>query len=212
MHWKNRLLQNIKIYLIADTSLNSPSSLFEKTKQALEAGARLIQLRAKNIPDREFLDIANKLRRIIPAKKAIFIVNDRVDIAYSSCADGVHLGQDDIPAKKARALLRESAIVGKSAHNLKQALEAENEGCDYIGLGPIFKTEAKPDAKPLGTEPIRRIANRVSIPVFVLGGINQNNIKDVVAKGADRIAVSRAVFKKSKTKDAFKALKFAMQK
>lgn len=162
----------------------------------LGCGIDIVQLRCKGVSASIFLKYALRLRRLSRAFNVIFIVNDRADIAIASDADGLHIGQDDIPPSLARKILGKDRIIGLSTHNLAQIGEAKTtKDIDYIGVGPIFKTDAKPDIKPLGLSIIRDISKKRRIPpFFAIGGINISNIDRLVSAGAKRIAVSRGVF------------------
>ena len=129
--------------------------------------------------------------------KTIFIINDYADIAKLANADGLHLGQNDLPIKEARKLLGRNKIIGISCHSLEEAREAERSGADYIGFGPIFQSPTKPEYKAIGTGSLRKVMRRIKIPVFAIGGINTKNLKRLKAKRIERIAVSSLI---SKTK------------
>lgn len=178
-------------YFITDSGLSRAGNISD-VKNALAAGVKLVQYREKHKTTRQMHLEALALRRI--CRKIIFIVNDRLDIALSAGADGVHLGIEDLPYPLARKLLAKNKIIGLSVHTLKQALEAERMGADYIGLGPIFATATKPDAgKPLGIKLIRKIKEEVSIPLIAIGGIDLANAADVVNAGADGLCAVSAV-------------------
>jgi len=188
---------NLTLYIITDSHLIEEEDFERKIKEVVSNGANVIQLREKNLPLTPFLKRAIKMRKIIPSKKkTLFIVNDRVDIAVASQADGVHLGQEDFPLKDARKILGEDKIIGISTHSLKEAIEAEKEGADYIAIGPIFPTSTKANAGlPRGTEIISQIKEAVNIPVVAIGGINEGNVERVLRAGADGVAVISAIFK-----------------
>ena len=186
---------NLALYIITDSHLMG-EDFEQKVKEVVLNGANVIQLREKNLSLVPFLKRAIALRKIIPSRKALFIVNDRVDIAVASQADGVHLGQEDIPLKDARRILGEDKIIGISIHSLKEAIKAEKESADYVAIGSIFPTSTKADAGlPRGTEIISKIKETVSIPVVAIGGINEGNVEGVLRAGADGIAVISAIFK-----------------
>jgi thiamine-phosphate pyrophosphorylase len=158
----------------------------------LEAGISFIQYREKERTRREIYDEALRLRELTLSWKATLIVNDHADIALAVGADGVHLGQDDLPLKEARRIMG-SRIVGISTHSLAQAKEAEAGGADYIGFGPIFQTTTKDAGAPQGVDILRTIKQNVSIPVVAIGGINIGNITDVMKAGADAAAIATAI-------------------
>ncbi len=155
----------------------------------------IIQLRDKVSDKSHVLSAAVRLARLLSKSKTLFIVNDYIDIAILSGSDGVHLGQDDLPLKQARKLLGKNKIIGISCHNLRQALKAQKEGADYIGIGPIYSTATKPEYKAIGLRVLRQLRGKIKIPYFAIGSINESNIKEITAAGARRIAVCRAILK-----------------
>lgn len=182
------------LYIITDERLSRGRSHQEVAREAIAGGARIIQFRDEEMSARKLIQVGQRLRELTQEAGVLYIVNDRVDVALAVEADGVHLGQEDMPIKLARRLMGEGKIIGVSATNLAEALEAEAEGADYLGVGPIFATGTKPDAAPpVGLEGLAEVAKRVSIPVVAIGGINRDNVKEVMAAGADGIAVISAV-------------------
>ncbi len=160
---------------------------------AIDGGADCIQLREKDAPDRDVLSLARRLRELTAAADVMMIVNDRPDIAVAVGADGVHLGQDDLPVAAARRVLGDRPIVGRSTHTLDQARAADAEGADYVAVGPMFPTDTK-DAGPIaGVETFRQVAAEVTRPLVVVGGITAANVGVLVAAGARRVAVCSAV-------------------
>ena len=163
---------------------------------ALEAGLRLVQYRAKAdaaLEDRQWLEQALSLRRLCAEHGALFLVNDRIDLALAVDADGVHLGQGDLPVAVARRLLGPERLIGRSTHGVAQLRQAEEEGCDYVGVGPIHATPTKPGREPVGLDTVRAAAATASIPFFAIGGIDSANLAAVRAAGAKRVAVVRAI-------------------
>lgn len=166
----------------------------EIAQAVLEAGGRILQLRDKRACDRDLVQTGIRLRELTRAYKALLIVNDRVDVALAVEADGVHLGQEDMPLLIARRLMGEGAIIGISAETVEEAVQAEAEGANYLGVGPMFSTGTKPDAgSPVGPERLRQIKRHVQIPVFGIGGISRRNYHIVREAGADGICVIGAV-------------------
>jgi thiamine-phosphate pyrophosphorylase len=157
----------------------------------IAGGARIVQLRAKKISDRDILDLAKKFRKITAEHGVLLVINDRVDLALATEADGVHLGQSDLPVETARRLAPE-LLIGASTHDLGEALAAEKAGADYINIGPIFSTRTK-DCQPIGVEAIKQIAPKISLPFTVMGGIKLENVESVLAAGAKRVAVVTAL-------------------
>lgn len=182
------------LYVVTDSDLSRGRSDAEVARLAYEGGADAVQLRMKHADGREMLEQAKAIREIADEYCRFFFVNDRVDIAIASGADGVHLGQGDIPLEVARDLMGETAIIGISVDNVEQAVAAAEGGADYIGVGSIFNTSTKPDAKQgVGLGAIYEIRKAVDIPIVAIGGINRGNIQDVVRAGADAAAVVSAV-------------------
>ena len=186
-------IESIKgVYVLTDSRLVEPRSLIEVMKMVIEGGATAIQLRDKTASDRSMIVLGKKLMKLT-AGKIPLIVNDRIDVALAIGADGVHVGQNDTPAIKAKKMIGENMILGVSASTVAQAIEAQKAGADYLGVGPIFPTVTKTDADhPIGTEGLLAIKRAVSIPVVAIGGINAANAH-TVAKIADGIAVISAV-------------------
>ena len=182
------------MYVVTDSDLSKGRTDAEVARLAYEGGADAVQLRMKHSDGREMLEQALEIRKVADEYCRFFFVNDRVDIAMASGADGVHLGQSDIPLEVARDLMGETAIIGVSVDNVEQAVAAAEGGADYIGIGAIFNTSTKPDAKQgVGLGAIYEIRQAVDIPIVAIGGINRGNIQDVVRAGADAAAVVSAV-------------------
>jgi thiamine-phosphate pyrophosphorylase len=178
------------LYAIIDTSLIALSEAEKTAVEMLEGGANIIQLRAKDSPTGPMLEAARKIRALTVSYGALFMVNDRVDVALLSRANGVHLGNDDIPAEDARKLLGKNALIGISTHTRHEALEAQKRGADYISFGPVFATKTKKDALgPRGLNALKQAVEAVSIPVVAIGGINEKNLPDVLKTGASAVAI-----------------------
>lgn len=207
MNWKKSVFKNFKLYAVTDIEKEDPSVL-EKVEAAYRGGADIVQLRSKNLSDKTLYQIGVGMRKIANRYRKLFFVNDRPDIAVAVEADGVHLGQDDLPIQEARRIVAQGRLfIGRSTHSLKQVLEAEKEGADYIGVGPIFKTPTKPSYKPVGLELIRQVSQKIKIPFVCIGGINQDNIESVLESGARRVAVVRAIFGATDVSSATKNLR-----
>jgi len=180
------------LYFITDCKL-SKQGIVADTKQVLEAGCRIIQYREKEKKIGEMAEEAKLLKKICKEANALFLVNDRVGLALAVDADGVHLGQGDMPLATARKLLGKK-VIGLSVKTIEQALQAEREGADYLGVGPIFHTGTKKDAgKPLGLKLLKQIKEKVSLPIVAIGGINSGNFKQVLEAGADSVAIISAI-------------------
>jgi len=164
------------------------------TAQAIAGGARLIQYRDKVSTRNVLYETAKSLRQITAQAGATLIINDQIDLALAVGADGVHLGQDDLPIEVARKILGSAAIVGISTHTQEEAIEAECRGADYIGFGPIFKTKTKNNAQaPVGVSPIVQIKQTVRIPLYAIGGIALTDVPAIFSAGADGVAAISAV-------------------
>ena len=178
-----------KLYPITDTRLTRLSHA-EQVERLAAGGATLIQLREKRATPREFYEASLAAMKVARALGVRIIINDRVDIAVAVAADGVHLGQDDLPADCARKLLGPHAMIGFSTHNLKQALEADSTSADYIAFGPVFVTSTKENPDPVvGLQSIAEIKSRVSKPLVAIGGITLDRAASVIEAGAASVAV-----------------------
>lgn len=185
---------NIELYVITDETIAGGRSHAEIARQALRGGADVIQLRDKSRSCAELKSIGLQIAAIIRKAGAIFIVNDRLDVAIACGADGVHLGQDDMQLSTARQIAPPGFIIGVSVGTVEEAQDAEREGADYLALSPVFATASKEDAGcGHGLERLREIRRAVSLPLVAIGGINRHNVRDVIAAGADGIAVISAV-------------------
>jgi thiamine-phosphate pyrophosphorylase len=184
-----RRLQLPPLYAILDPEQTKGRAAETALLELLQGGIEWLQLRAKAMPPRDFLQLACAARRRTHSSGCKLIVNDRVDIALACAADGVHLGQEDLPLHAARKLMGDR-IIGISTHDVKQAKEAEAGGADYIGFGPMFGTTTKETGySPRGLEMLRQIREAVSIPIVAIGGITEGNVKEVWQAGADSAAI-----------------------
>ena len=200
------------MYLILDPAVAAGRRLEEIARQALQQGIRTFQLRVKTSETGVFYDLASTLAPVIQAAGGLFIVNDRCDVALAVGADGVHLGQEDLPVAEARALLGPRMLIGISTHNVVQALEAEALGADYVGFGPIFPTPTKSHPEPVvGIERLREVRARVRLPIVAIGGITAANIRMVADAGADAPAVLSAVLAAPDPTRAIAELMMALQ-
>ena len=167
--------------------------MLSDVKQAVDAGCNAVQYREKNKSTNEMIAEAKELKKICEGR-AVFLIDDRVDVASAVDADGVHLGQDDVSVDDARKALGDDKIIGLTVHNEKEAVEAERLGVDYIGLAPIFKTGTKEDSGvPCGLGMVNKVRNIVSLPIVAVGGINKENVVDVIQAGADGVVAVSAV-------------------
>jgi thiamine-phosphate pyrophosphorylase len=196
------------LYVITDRHTAGGRSILEVVRLAIRGGATVIQLREKESTTHEMVQLGQRLREITCEAGIPIIVNDRLDVALACEADGVHLGQDDMPAALARKLLGPDKLLGVSVETVEQAKEAEAAGASYLGVGDIFGTPSKPDAgAPIGLARVAEIATSVSIPVVGIGGITRDNAASVVAAGAAGVAVISAVFGASDPEAAARRLR-----
>jgi len=181
------------LYVVLDRAAARGRDLVEVLDAVLAGGSRLVQLREKEWPSGRLLPLAERLRARCAAAGATFIVNDRVDLAVAVGADGVHLGQDDLPARAARPLLRPGMILGVSTHSLEQARAAQADGADYVAVGSMFPTQSKAEFQLVGTDLLRKLRGEIRVPLVGIGGITHATVAEVIAAGADGVAVISAV-------------------
>lgn len=181
------------LYLCTDRELMTTDTITEAVELAIKGGVTVVQLREKDCSGRKFLEIAHEVKEITDAYEIPLIINDRLDIAMAVDADGVHLGQKDLPAAVARELLGPDKIIGVSAWNAELALRAQKEGADYIGAGDVFGTSTKADTHHVSLQELAKIRKTVKIPVVAIGGINMENIEKLKGTGIDGVAVISAI-------------------
>ncbi|MDK2821662.1 MAG: thiamine-phosphate pyrophosphorylase [Clostridia bacterium] len=182
------------LYVIITTKSGKGRSTIELVRQSLIGGATAIQLREKEMLARDLVNIGQKIREMTLKAGAKFIVNDRLDVALAVEADGLHIGQDDLPAKIARKLLGPDKILGVSVGTVAEAKQAVADGADYIGVGIIYNTNSKDNVgNPIGLKGLNDIRKAVSIPIVAIGGINHTNAREVITAGADGVSVISAV-------------------
>lgn len=183
-----------KLYLVTNSDkFSSEDEFLDAIASALKGGVDILQFREKNMPARKIIELGKKIKQLCSEYNVTFIVNDRVDIAAILEADGVHLGQDDLDVKSAKEILGDKYIVGVSTHAPEQALKAVEDDADYIGVGPVFATPTKEGRIPVGLEYAKWISENIDIPAFAIGGINEENVSEVIKAGAKRVAVVRAI-------------------
>jgi thiamine-phosphate pyrophosphorylase len=181
------------LYLVTDRDLMSSATITESVEQALRGGVTLVHLREKTASSRDFYDVAHEVHAITQRYGVPLIINDRADVALAIGAEGVHVGQEDLPAAEVRRLLGPDAIVGVSAGNLAEAVAAEAAGADYIGVGAMYATDTKADAEVITMDELRQIRAVVHIPLVVIGGINQMTVPDFAGIDIDGVAVVTAI-------------------
>jgi thiamine-phosphate pyrophosphorylase len=203
-------LQNIdySLYLVTDRGLARSRSTLEIVSAAVLGGTSVVQLREKDCATRDFIEQALTIKEFLKDHGVPLIINDRVDVAQAVKADGVHLGQTDMPLGVAKKILGDSMIIGISAESLQDAIVAEKGGADYLGVSPIYATPTKTDtAPPLGLEGLREIRKVVRLPLVGIGGLNRDNAAEVIRNGADGVAVVSAIVAAKDPQAAADALK-----
>jgi thiamine-phosphate pyrophosphorylase len=202
---RRQRLRDARLYFVADRD-----GMQRALDGALAGGADIFQLRDKKATDDELLAAAETARERCHAAGALFIVNDRPDLAAACGADGVHVGQDDTPVARARAIVGEGALIGLSTHSTKQAQAGSDSGADYIAVGPVHATPTKEGRPAIGIEPIRYASHHVTVPWFAIGGIDETTVGDVVRAGARRIVVVRALAEAEDPEAAARALRASL--
>lgn len=201
------MFKNIDVYPVTCEKLSAGRSDIDVLEEVIRGGAKIIQLREKEFAKRDLYLLALEFRTITAEADVLLIINDYLDIALAVEADGVHLGQDDLPIKAAAKLAPE-LLIGASSHSLEEAVQAEEDGADYINIGPIFPTKTKEKvARFLGPKAIASISPRINLPFTVMGGINATNIGQVISQGAKRIAMVTAITKADDIAETVRLLK-----
>ena len=195
-------LKACKIYLVTDEKACLEKDFYACIEEAIKGGVKIVQLREKNISTKDFYEKALKVKEICKNYGALFIINDRLDIAQAVGADGVHLGQSDMPIEKAREILKDKFLIGATARNVEEAKRAELSGTDYIGSGAIFGTNTKDNAKKLEMEELKKIVASVKIPVFAIGGINIDNVSILKNIGLQGICAVSGILSEKDCKKA----------
>lgn len=191
MTMKNKI--DYTLYLCTDRDLMSSATIEENVELAIKGGCTVIQLREKNCSSKEFYDLAVSVKKITDKYNVPLIINDRVDIAMAVDAAGVHIGQSDLPADVVRRIIGDDKIIGVSTAKLAEALKAVKDGADYLGVGAMYSTDTKTDARPVTMEELKEIRKNVDIPIVVIGGINMNTLGNFKNIGIDGLAVVSAI-------------------
>ncbi|HCW53290.1 MAG TPA: thiamine phosphate synthase [Clostridium sp.] len=181
------------IYLVTDRDLMSTETLEEAVEEAIKGGCTLIQLREKDCSSLDFYNTAVNVKKITDKYNVPLLINDRLDIALAVDAAGVHVGQSDLPCSVVRRIIGEDKIIGVSVGNLNDALRAQEDGADYLGVGAMYATGTKKDAKPTSMDELKKIRKNISIPIVVIGGINKDIISDFEGTGIDGLAIVSAI-------------------
>lgn len=203
--------EDMTLYAVTDAAWTGEKTLVQQVKEALEGGITFLQLREKHLSEEEFLREAVEIKRLADQYQVPFVINDNIEIAQKAGADGVHVGQDDMPVEEVRKILGEDKIIGVSAHNVEEAVRAEKGGADYLGVGAVHATSTKENTSAVSMEEMKKICQTVSIPVVAIGGIKKNNMNVLSGTGVDGIAVVSAIFAaeniKEETKELLEAVK-----
>ncbi len=208
MDIKKYLLKDKKLYLVTNSdNFATDDEFLDTVALAIKSGVDIVQLREKTKPAAKIIEYGKVIRQITSEYGALFIVNDRIDIAQVLNADGVHLGQDDVDINSARKILGEKMIIGISTHKPQDAQEAIKNGADYIGVGPVYKTPTKPNREPAGLEYLKWAVENVSIPFYAIGSIDENTIDEVISYGTKRVALVRAIMNSKNISSTVKNLK-----
>jgi thiamine-phosphate pyrophosphorylase len=181
------------LYVILDRGADGGRDLGQLLDAVLEGGCRVVQLREKTMPLSDLYPLARALQHRCREAGCLFIVNDRVDLALAVDADGVHVGQEDLPAREARRLLRPGMILGVSTHDEDQARRARDDGADYVAVGSMYPTGSKPGFRLVGPDLLKRVRPEIPVPLVAIGGITVDNVAEVIRAGADAVAVISAV-------------------
>ncbi len=199
-------LDDVKLYVIV-TQAYCQNSLLETVEKILEGGVDCIQLREKELDDKQLLKTAKEICQCCHAHNALFIMNDRADIARLAGADGVHVGQDDLSISQARQIIDSQVLVGKSSHDVVEADNVIAESADYLAIGSIFASSTKPDVEVIGTDAIAKIREKTAMPIYAIGGVDHSNAHKVIQAGANGIVVCQALINQSDPKGAAEQLK-----
>jgi thiamine-phosphate pyrophosphorylase len=202
-------LANCRLYLLVTDRL-CPRGLGPSVRAALQGGVDAVQLREKDVPDRRLIGLAKYVREWTREADALFIVNDRPDLAALVDADGVHVGQDDLPVHEARRIVGSGRLVGVSTHSIEQARQAVLDGADYLGVGPVFPSGTKAFERLAGLEFVRQAAAEITLPWFAIGGITVENVGEVIETGAQRVAVSGTICAAEDAQAAARRLRTAL--
>lgn len=198
--------KDLLLYAVTDRRWLNVKRLVDQVEEAIQGGVTFVQIREKDLDPEKFLEEAEELKALCEKYKVPFVINDNVEIAAEIGADGVHVGQSDMEAGDVRAKLGPDKIIGVSAQTVEQALLAEKHGADYLGVGAVFATGSKDDAKEVEHETLKAICEAVKIPVIAIGGITKENVRELAGSGICGIAVISAIFAQEDVKEASKEL------
>ena len=203
--------EQFRLDAVTDRAWTGRQTLYEQVEEALRGGITFLQLREKQLAREQLVEEARQLKQLCEQYQVPFVINDSVEVAMAVDADGVHLGQEDGSVKEARRMLGADKWIGVSAHNVEEAINAENSGADYLGVGAVFPTTSKQDVTPLSRDTIRAITDAVQIPVVAIGGICEENVGQLQGTGIDGIAVIRGIFGQEDIAGATRALRKSVE-
>lgn len=204
--------KDLLLYAVTDRSWLNGDTLYNQVEKSLLGGVTFLQLREKELDKETFLKEAVQIKELCKKYKVPFVINDNVEIALKSKADGVHVGQSDMEAIEARKILGKDKIIGVSVQTVQQAILAQNQGADYLGVGAVFTTGTKTDADDVSYETLKSICKAVDIPVVAIGGINQNNITKLENSGICGVAIVSAIYAQNDIEKSTKTLKSLAEK
>ena len=197
---KNKI--DYKLYLVTDRDVLGPRDLVKAVEEAIKGGTTIVQLREKNCSSLDFYQLAMQVKEVTSKYNVPLVINDRLDIALAIKADGLHIGQEDLPLSVAKKIVGEEMIIGVSARTIEEALLAQEQGADYVGIGSMYPTSTKLDAKPVTIEDLHLIREAVTIPIVGIGGINEENVAELMETKIDGVAVVSAILGKEDIKEA----------
>ncbi|NLU46814.1 MAG: thiamine phosphate synthase [Syntrophomonadaceae bacterium] len=203
---------SLLLYAVTDRTWLKGRSLADVVEEALQAGVTLLQLREKELDDHSFLQLAKEIKTVTDRYSIPLIINDNVEIAVACAGDGVHVGQEDMEAREVRKIIGPDRILGVSVQTVEQAILAEQNGADYLGVGAVFSTATKPEAEVVSYNTLKDICQAVSIPVVAIGGINEDNAMQLAGTGIAGIAVVSAIFARDDITAAVKKLRQAAER
>ncbi len=198
--------KTMRLYAVTDRMWTGKKTLYEQVEEALKGGVTCVQLREKELSEEEFLKEALDLKALCKRYGVPFFVNDNVDIAIRCGADGIHVGQEDMKAGEVRRLVGDNMMIGVSVHTVEEALEAEKNGADCLGVGAVFSTSTKTDTDVLSWQTLYDICHAVGLPVVAIGGLNKENIPSLAGSGVDGVALVSAIFSASDIENECKEL------
>lgn len=197
---------NYKLYLVTDRDVLNGRDFLKSLEQGILGGVSVVQLREKNTNSLEFYNLAIEVKKLTEKYNIPLIINDRVDIALAVDADGVHVGQTDLPANIVRKIIGKNKILGVSTANLEEAKKAVDDGADYIGVGALFPTVTKINTRKVNLDQLKHIRENINIPIVGIGGINEINVKSVIETGVDGAAIASAILSKTNIKETAESL------